>query len=298
MELCLLHDVSPDSESSLPPEANPLPTLSGEGYGAYRLRPQGLILSFLLHTLAIMLLIASTSIVVAHRRQIQKQVIGLVADVSPYVLPSSLTKAGGGGGGGDRDKLPASKGVLPKFARVQFAPPAAVLRNPEPKLPMEPTVVVPPEIHLAQPTGPLGDPLSAVLGPPSNGPGSGGGIGSGSGGGVGSGHGPGVGPGFGGGIGGGVYRVGGGVTAPRVIYAPDPEFSDEARKAKYQGTVVLWVVVGPDGRTRDIRVQRSLGMGLDENAIKAIRGWRFEPARKDGIPVAVQVNIEVNFRLY
>lgn len=88
------------------------------------------------------------------------------------------------------------------------------------------------------------------------------------------------------------------MTAPRVLYAPDPEFSEEARKAKYQGTVVLWLVVGADGHTHDIRVQRSLGMGLDEKAIEAIRRWRFEPARKDGNPVAVQVNVEVNFRLY
>jgi protein TonB len=129
-------------------------------------------------------------------------------------------------------------------------------------------------------TGALGDPLSSVLVPPSNGTGSGGGIGSGSGGGIGSGRGPGVGPGWGGGIGGGAYRVGGGVTAPRVIYSPDPEFSEEARKGKYQGTVLLWVVVGPDGRTHDIRVQRSLGMGLDEKAIEAIRHWRFEPGPK------------------
>jgi TonB family protein len=113
-----------------------------------------------------------------------------------------------------------------------------------------------------------------------------------------SGRGPGVGPGWGGGIGGGTYRVGGGVTAPRIIYAPDPEFSEEARKAKFQGTVVLWAIVGPDGRTHDIRVYRSLGMGLDEKAIEAIRQWRFEPGRKDGIPVAVQVKVEVNFRLY
>ncbi len=287
-----------ESEPSPPPEPSPFPTLLGEGYGDYRLRPQSMLLSFLLHTVIVVLLATSTSWMFTHRRQIQQQVVGLIADVSPYVLPPSATKAGGGGGGGDRDKLPASQGVLPKFAREQFAPPAVVIRNPDPKLAMEPTVVVPPEIQLPQPAGPLGDPLSGVLGPPSNGPGSGGGIGSGSGGGVGSGRGPGVGPGFGGGIGGGVYRVGGGVSAPRAIYAPDPSYSEEARKAKYQGTVVLWVVVGADGRTRDIRVQRSLGLGLDENAVEAIRRWRFEPARKDGMPVAVQVSVEVNFRLY
>jgi len=172
-----------------------------------------------------------------------------------------------------------------------------VIRNDNPKLAVEPTVVVPPQISLPH-TGVLGDPLSAVLGPPSNGPGFGGGIGSGSGGGVGSGTGPGVGPGRGGGIGGGIYHVGGGVSAPRPIYSPDPDYSEEARKAKYQGTCVLWVIVGADGHPRDIRVYRSLGMGLDEKAIEAIRTWKFEPARKDGIPVAVQVNIEVSFRLY
>jgi periplasmic protein TonB len=107
-----------------------------------------------------------------------------------------------------------------------------------------------------------------------------------------------VGPGWGGGIGGGPYRVGGGVTPPRAIYAPDPEFSEEARKAKFQGTVVLWFTVGADGRTHEVRIQRSLGMGLDQKAIEAIRQWRFEPGRKDGIPVAVQVNIEVSFVLY
>jgi TonB family protein len=95
-----------------------------------------------------------------------------------------------------------------------------------------------------------------------------------------------------------VYQVGSGVTAPRAIYSPDPEFSEEARKAKYQGTVVLSLIVGPDGRTHNIQVRRSLGLGLDEKAIEAIQRWKFEPGRKDGIAVAVLVNVEVNFRLY
>jgi TonB family protein len=88
------------------------------------------------------------------------------------------------------------------------------------------------------------------------------------------------------------------VSAPRAVYAPDPEYSEEARKAKYQGTVVLWVEVGPDGRPRQIRVQRTLGMGLDEKAMEAVKTWKFEPARLNGQPVAVQINVEVNFRLY
>ena len=274
-----------------------LPTLFGQGYGLYKTRRSTFVLSFLFHVLAVGLLVSSGSYLVGHRNQIRQQVIGAVTDISPYILPPSASKAGGGGGGGDRDKLRASKGALPRFSREQLAPPAAVIRNESPKLPVEPTVVVLPQIYLPQ-TGPLGDPLSSVLGPPSNGIGSGGGIGSGSGGGVGSGRGPGVGPGWGGGIGGGAYRVGGGVSAPRAIYSPDPEFSEEARKAKYQGTVVLWVIVGTDGRTHDLRVVRSLGLGLDEKAIEAIRQWRFEPGRKDGMAVAVQVNVEVTFRLY
>lgn len=275
------------------------PTLLGEGYGLYRTRRSTFVLSFLAHGLAVVLLLLSGRFVAIHRHDIREEVIGIVADVSPYILPPSASKTRGGGGGGDRDKLSASKGALPRSSREQVAPPAVVVRNENPKLPVEPTVVLPPDIHLSLPqTGPLGDPLSSILGPPSSGTGSGGGIGSGSGGGVGSGRGPGVGPGSGGSIGGGAYRVGGGVSAPRLMYGPDPEFSEEARKAKFQGTVVLWVVVGPDGRTHEIRIQRSLGMGLDERAILAIRQWRFEPGRKDGIPVAVMVNVEVNFRLY
>jgi len=276
-----------------------LPTLFGEGYGLYKTQGRTFLLSFLVHVLAIVLLLVSSRLVATRRHEIRQQVMGIVTEVSPYILPPSASKAGGGGGGGDRDKLHASKGILPRFSREQLAPPVVVIRNENPKLPVEPTVVVPPEIHLPLPhTASLGDPLSSLVGPPSSGTGSGGGIGSGSGGGVGSGRGPGVGPGWGGGIGGGAYRVGGGVTAPRLIYGPEPEFSDEARKAKYQGTVVLWLVVGADGRTHDIRVQQSLGMGLDEKAIEAIRQWKFEPGRKDGIPVAVQVDIEVNFHLY
>lgn len=273
-----------------------LPTLFGSGYGIYEVKRTTFILSFLLHVLGIILIATASLYIVQKQPEIKRHVIGLVADISPYVLPPAKNEAGGGGGGGDRDKLAASKGNLPKLAREQITPPAVVLRNDDPKLAVEPTVVVPPEIML--PTGgQLGDPLSKLL-VPSSGTGSGGGIGSGSGGGVGSGRGPGVGPGWGGGIGGGPYRVGGGVSAPKAIFTPDPEYSEEARKAKYQGTVVLYVVIGPDGRPHDIQVQRSLGMGLDEKAMEAVRRWKFEPARKDGQAVAVLVNIEVNFRLY
>ncbi len=285
------------AHSPVVPQEAILPSLFGEGCGAYRARPAAFVFSYIANVVLATLLIWSGHWFVEHRQKIKQQVVGLVTDVSPYILPSSKTQAGGGGGGGDRDKMAASKGSPPKFAREQIAPPVVVVRNENPRLPVDPTVVGPPQIQLPQ-LGTPGDLLSGLLGPPSSGTGSGGGIGSGSGGGVGSGYGPGVGPGSGGGIGGGVYRVGGGVTAPRPIYAPDPDYSEEARKAKFQGTVVLWMVVGPDGRPRDMRVARSAGMGLDEKALEAVRTWRFEPGRKDGQPVAVLVNVQVNFRLY
>ena len=290
---------APDATSHLAPSASAgvLPTLFGEGYGTYQVRRETFVISFFLHIVTAAAIVLSSSYLYSHRQEIKQEVTGLVVDISPYVLPPSLTRAGGGGGGGDRDKLAAPKGALPKLSREQITPPAVVIRNEAPKLAVEPTVVVPPNISLPH-TGQLGDPLSAVLGPPSNGTGSGGGIGSGSGGGVGSGRGPGVGPGWGGGIGGGPYRVGGGVSAPKPLYTPDPEYSEEARKAKYQGVVVLWLVIGADGRPREIKVARPLGMGLDQKAVEAVRTWRFEPARKDDKPVAVQMNVEVSFRLY
>jgi len=271
-------------------------------WGFYDYKKNGVLGSTVVHVLAVVLIIGGT---ILGRRVVQQitkpaEVVTLIdpADIPP--LQPSKTQAGGGGGGGDRDKFQASKGRLPKLSMQQITPPMVVVRNDHPKLAVEPTVVIPPEVHLAMNNMPnLGDPMSHLpSGPPSNGTGSGGGIGSGNGGGVGSGEGPGVGPGHGGGIGGGAFKVGGGVSAPKAIYAPDPEYSEEARKAKYQGTCVLWLIVGPDGRARDIRVARTLGLGLDEKAMEAVKTWKFEPAMKDGKPVAVQINVEVTFRLY
>ena len=228
----------------------------------------------------------------------QKVTVTLVDPEDLPLLKPSDTRSGGGGGGGDRDVLQASKGKLPKFAMQQITPPVVVVRNEDPKLPVEPTIVIPPQVQLASNNMPnLGDPLShATL--PSNGTGSGSGIGSGSGGGIGSGHGPGFGPGEGGGTGGGIFHVGGGVSPPRVIYQADPEFSEEARKAKYQGTCTLMLVVDTAGHPSNIRVASSLGMGLDEKAIEAVKNWRFEPSMKDGHPVRVEIAVEVEFHLY
>ncbi len=280
------------------------PVAVREVWGAYNYKKRGAVGSTVLHMLVIGGIIGVSLAGAKVVKEVkQQETVTLIApNISEYMPLSSKKNdtIGGGGGGGDRDKLPAPKGKLPKFAMEQFTPPAMVIRNDHPKLPMEPTVVVPPQVKIAQAALPnFGDPKAVIPnGPPSNGTGSGGGIGSGSGGGVGSGYGPGVGPGRGGGIGGGVFKVGGGVSAPRALSTPDPEYSEEARKAKYQGTVVLWLVVDQYGRPQNLRVARSLGLGLDEKAIEAVRQWKFEPAMKDGRAVAVQINVEVNFRLY
>jgi periplasmic protein TonB len=268
-------------------------------WGFYNYKKNGALGSSIVHLLALALIIAGAYL--GHRIVVNKPqpTVELIAPDDLPLLPSSKTKSGGGGGGGDRDKLQASQGRLPKQSLQQITPPAAVVRNLDPKLPVAPTIVVPPEIKLQQPAMPdLGDPMSHLPSVPSNGTGAGSGIGAGSGGGVGAGEGPGFGPGHGGGTGGGAYRVGGGVSAPKVIYQPDPEYSEEARKVKHMGTVVLWLVVGVDGKPRDIRVLRTLGLGLDEKAMEAVKTWRFEPGTKDGKPVDTQIQVEVNFHLY
>ena len=269
-------------------------------WGFYNYKRGGALGSTGVHILIIAVIIAGTLIGrrVVRAAPAPKVTVALVDPSDLPDLKPSKTQVGGGGGGGDRDVLQASKGKLPKFSMQQITPPVVVIRNPNPKLAVEPTVVIPPEVKLASNNMPnLQDPMAhAVL--PSNGTGSGGGIGSGSGGGVGSGTGPGFGPGEGGGTGGGIFHVGGGVSPPRPIYQPEPEFSEEARKAKYQGVCTLGLIVGADGRPSNIHVLSSLGMGLDEKAIEAVKNWKFEPAMKDGHPVRVEIAVEVDFHLY
>jgi len=225
-----------------------------------------------------------------------------VVDISPYLpqLPASAKKAGGGGGGGDRSPTPASKGKAPEFSKVQLAPPEVRMPKIKPLLPVQPTLLGPPDLKLPQmaANAQWGDPLQGVPGPPSAGPGFGGGIGSGQGTGIGSGKGGGLGPGEGGGTGGGAYSVGGNVSAPIPIYKPEPPYSEEARKAKYQGTVVLWIVVDTQGNVQQAQVVKPLGMGLDENALRTVKTWKFKPAMRNGAPVPVRVMVEVSFRLF
>ncbi len=230
-------------------------------------------------------------------QKVVKEVVHLQApDLAPYQAAPQKKSMGGGGGGGNLSPLDASKGKLPKIAK-QFVPPSAVVLNENPKLIMEPSIEVQPNAVLPMVAlNTLGDPMS--LGRiPSNGPGSGAGIGSGKGGGVGSGSGRGVGPGSGGGIGGGAYRIGGGVSAPAVLAKVEPEYSEEARKAKFQGTVMLYIEVDENGKPKNLRVVRALGLGLDEKAIEAVSRWKFRPGFKDGKAVTVAATVEVNFRL-
>ena len=288
----------------LPPlQLTSRPVRVREIWGEYGNRKKSNSISVALHILAIggIVALSITGAKVVQQKPQEQKVTLVNPDLSEIMpmQPKKMQSIQGGGGGGDRDKIEAPKGKGPKTSMQQITPPAMVIRNDHPKLAVEPTVVVPPTVKLASNMPNLGDPLSKMpSGPPSNGVGAGAGIGSGSGGGVGSGEGAGVGPGKGGGIGGGVFRVGGGVSAPRALQTPDPEYSEEARKAKYQGVCILWLIVGPDGHPRDVKVARSLGMGLDQKAIEAVKKWTFEPAMKDGKPVAVQINVEVNFRLY
>jgi protein TonB len=280
----------------LPPlrvTSRPVPV--GEIWGLYRRQKKSWMLSLALQSAVVLLLFTAFA-----SHHVQEKVAQFIPLISPDIVPTqpkTEVRQSGGGGGGDRSPLQPSKGRVPKPAPKQFSPPVAAAHNVDPKLTMEPALIAPPDVQLPKvASSAYGDPL-AQLGVASNGPGAAGGIGSGTGGGIGPGKGPGFGPGAAGGIGGGVYRAGGGVSAPVLLYKVEPEYSEEARKAKVQGAVVLYVEVDPAGRARDVRVVRSLGLGLDEKAIEAVSKWKFRPGYKNGRPVTVVATIEVNFRL-
>ena len=224
---------------------------------------------------------------------VEHKVTILDPNLNPFI--PTVTPAQGGGGGGAREPLPVSKGQAPKPSLKQFTPPRII--DETPKLAMTPTIIAPPETVLPQNNmSNWGDPL-ARLSNMSNGSGSGGSMGDGRGGGLGPGDGVGFGPGSKGGLGTGIFNIGAGVSKPVVIYKIDPEYSEEARKAKYSGIVELAVIVDTEGHAREIRVAKSLGMGLDEKAIEAVAKWKFKPGMKGGQAVNVRALIDVNFRL-
>ena len=213
---------------------------------------------------------------------------------------------GGGGGGGGNESL-----ELPRQVELQGADDAelSVPVAPEPEF-------VEPEIREETlQTQLLNIPAVSIAGAPqtapgvlegfsaratlSQGSGTGGGGGTGEGTGVGPGTGPGLGPGEGGGVGGGVYRPGAGIVNPKVLHEVKPQYTSEAMRAQIQGDVWLEVVVLPDGTVGDVTVTKSLDpvFGLDEEAIKAARQWRFVPATRFGEPVAILVSLELGFNL-
>jgi TonB family protein len=207
---------------------------------------------------------------------------------------------GGGGGGGMHDIVEASKGHLPKLQKNPILQPQAQTVD-KPKIAIEPAIDVqqvklPDNPNLPN-IGMLSSHNNVVL---SNGQGSGAGMGKGKNGGLGNGNGNGYGNGEGGNVGGGVRRVGDGVTAPKVVYSVEAEFSDEARRAKYEGIVTISLIVDANGNPQNVHVARSLGMGLDEKAVEAVKQYRFKPAidQKTGKPVPVLISFEVNFHLY
>ncbi len=290
-------------EKKLPPmKLTARPVRVKSIWGAYDNKKAGVGSSFAFHVVVVALMFTVFAPAEFKEPSLGSVTLVIPVDITPFLadirmLTPKSGDTGGGGGGGQNSPLPASKGKLPRFTMTQLTPPTPIIKNDDPKLAVEPTLLGPPDLQVANVDMKVfGDPFGKI-GPPSAGPGTGGGIGTGKGTGVGSGTGGGFGPGSGGGAGGGVFRVGNGVSAPRLIKKVEPEYSEEARKAKYQGTVVLAVQVWEDGRAHNVRVVRSLGLGLDEKAIEAVREWRFVPGRKENQPVKVTATIEVNFRL-
>jgi protein TonB len=215
-----------------------------------------------------------------------KDVATVIAPQAPPPLAPKLEEAGGGGG--QHDLAPVSKGRLPKLAQEQIVPPKAPPTIP-PKLAVVPTVVVQRNLDMATNAMPnLGVPSSSLKGVS---------LGNGTGSGIGSGNGAGIGPGSGGNTGGGIFHIGGGVSSPVVLYSVEPEFSEEARRAKFSGSVLVYLWVEADGKPSHVRVVRGIGMGLDQKAVDAVRQYRFKPAMKDGKPVPVDLYVDVNFQI-
>ena len=215
-------------------------------------------------------------------------------DPPPPVMPTAKAM-GGGGGGGAHQVIEPVKGHPPKVARMEMLPPQIHMVE-QPKLAVAPTmqVKIPDNSNLPN----FGVSQSPQILLASQGSGSGSGFGHGMGGGIGMGHGVGSGPGSGGGYGGGLMSVGGGVSAPQVIHSVEPEFTENARNANFQGTVSIQLIVDSQGNPQNVQVLRHLGMGLDEKAIAAVRQYKFHPAMYQGHPVAVQMVIDVDFHLH
>lgn len=213
---------------------------------------------------------------------------------------------GGGGGGGNKTPEPPRKAELPGKEKITVPVQKPPDLKPQPPKKEEPPPV---EQDLNIPAKALAsaeqqlpgtiDSVAVATSITSQGEGTGGGAGKGTGTGIGNGQGSGLGDGFGGGTGGGAYRLGSGISPPRVVREVKPQYTADAMRAKVQGVVWLECVVMPDGSVGDVRVTRPLDpvFGLDQEAIKAARQWRFMPGTKQGEPVPVLITIELTFTL-
>jgi periplasmic protein TonB len=246
--------------------------------------PQSVGVAVLLNVAALLLLMVQVK---THVLTTPREIVLLEMPMAPPPAPPKLQAMGGGGG--HPDSAPVSKGNPPKFAVEQLNPPKAPPLQ-DPKIRIESTVDVDPNLKMAKT-----DLLN--LGMPTS-PNVGTSLGSGRGTGLGSGNGSGIGPGSGGNMGGGIRRIGGGVAAPIVLFAPEPEFSEEARKAKASGNVLVYLQVDTNGRPMHVRVLRGIGLGLDEKAVDAVSHYKFKPAMENGHPVAVEMQVEVNFQIF
>jgi len=223
-------------------------------------------------------------------------------------LATPLSRSGGGGGGGNRQPGPIRHAesigddaiTLRVAPSINMLPPLTSVEDAK----SQPDSLVMPEDGLLLDARPQASGISEQIGLPeegvaygtSTGPGTGGGVGSGAGSGIGSGQGPGLGPGSGGGAGGGIYRVGGSVTSPQVLAQVQPVYTPEALRQRIQGSVVLELIVTREGRPSAIQILRSLDRGgLDEEAVKAVRQWRFAPGRLGTTPVDVLVIVAIDF---
>jgi protein TonB len=210
---------------------------------------------------------------------------------------------GGGGGGGTNTPAPPRKAELPGRDEITVPvvkPPEVAPKPPkeEPKPEPEQDLTIPAE-SLANSNQPLPGVIESTDASLSQGPGTAGGAGTGRGTGIGEGRGRGLGEGDVAGAGGGVYRLGSGVEAPRVVREVKPQYTADAMRAKVQGVVLIEAVVLPDGSVGNVQVLRSLDQtfGLDQEALKAAKQWRFVPGTRFGRPVSVLVNIELAFTL-
>lgn len=247
--------------------------------------PKTTAVAVVLHAVAIALILFLVAKKVQFASPV-KETNFIALDAPPPKLPPKAKLAGGGGG--QKGPAPVSKGSPPKFSPQQILPPKAPPLL-APKLAVVPTVDVDPNLKMATNMPNVGIPNAPSVGVS---------MGNGNGNGIGSGNGNGMGPGSGGGVGGGVRQVGGGVSAPTLVYKVEAEFSEEARKAKVSGNVVVGLIVDEKGNAIRVHVVRGLGMGLDEKAMEAVRQFKFKPAMENGKAVKVEVNVEVNFQIF